>query len=113
MAASLRQLIKFNALPCGLLPKELSQETISNPGIPVEALHKPNVIPTSLQAVHRDTGKNWETLKSRELDKFTFFSLKSTRQDANCYPRSENLRCAVLIHPVKINTLRVSETFLV
>ena len=51
--------IKFKARLCGLLPKMLIQETIREPGGPVETLEEPQGILTSLLAVHQDTGKIW------------------------------------------------------
>ena len=68
MAAPLYQLNNLKPCICGLLPKILSQEMICEPGGSVETLEEPQAILTSLQAVHRVTGKIGYTLKSRERD---------------------------------------------
>ena len=51
-----------------MIPKELIQEEINKPGGLVETLEEPQASITSLQAVHHNTGKIWETLKIRERD---------------------------------------------
>ena len=68
MAASLCQINKFIARLSGLLPKNLIQETIREPGVPLELLKKTHSILTILQPVHQDNGQTWAALKSIERD---------------------------------------------
>ena len=85
----------------------MSQYTIHDPGISVETLEEPQVIITSLQAVHQDTGQIWETLKSIENEKRDLFRMNKRANQRIVPQEAKRLRCMVLIHLVKINTLKV------
>ena len=84
-----------------MLPKQLSQETIHKPGGSVEALKKPQLILTSLQAVH-NTLKNMEDPQDQRARQSALFYFSKSDKRRIVPEEAKRLRYMVLIHLVKL-----------